>query len=808
MNLNPMHSPDLDRSMTTGTGTTTGSWAQSTHSVIWRTNTGTPSHRMVGEHIPWRPTLIACAAVALTVLLACANLVDVYGSFGLWAAAAVPAALIGSGVAAMSVLPTLRVWWQLVALVVAQWILGPVICCNGTTLAHVVPTAATLRDGWSATFGSFKYLISIAPPVGSGQGALMAVWTLCLWGTTLAGFFAVMRDRRWSFVTVALLLAISAASALLGTDDGWMRVPAGVIAALVLIVWMAYKWGVLEAGRWLSSAVIMVLAAVVACGGCLLVGQQRVTLRDHYDPPLSPYDYASPLSGMRAYIKEHKDTTLLTVQGLPAGTPVRLAVMDRFDGNVWNLPDRREARDSSNYVRVGTRIPTQDTGRAFDATFTVHEGLHEDWLPLAGTATGVRFADERLTRAFYYNTGTDTGLLASGVRDGLTYTESGVVPAMPTDQQIAGAKGATVAQPQAQDVPQSVGELATAIAGGRSNGGEAAQALAETLKDRGWFSHGLASDYPSLPGHGNFRLTRLLAGTAMVGDSEQYASAMALMARELGLSSRVVLGFLPKDGDGEISDERTQTAGGTTTIDFTGNDVTAWVEINLVGHGWVPFYPTPKETKTPDDNQNLTPPNPQSLVRQPPVPLTDPLRDEQNTTGQSSLDGDEADETPRDERWARVAQVARAVAVYGSPVWTVLLVCALILAVKAAQLAWLRRHGRPGARIAAGWRATATLARQSGVQVHGTRREQSQQIADELHLDPAPLNEAVREADYVAFSGVPADERAAEAYWKRIDALRGSMLAALPRWRRWRTRLSLRGLWHSRQSGTRGKEQR
>lgn len=615
MNLNPMHSPDLDRSLTTGTGTATGSWAQSTHSVIWRTNTGTPSHRMVGEHIPWRPTLIACAAVALAVLLACANLVDVYGSFGLWAAAAVPAALIGAGVAAMSVLPALRVWWQLVALVVAQWILGPVICCNGTTLAHVVPTAATLRDGWSATFGSFKYLISIAPPVGSGQGALMAVWTLCLWGTALAGFFAVMRDRRWSFGTVALLLAISAASALLGTDDGWMRVPAGVIAALVLIVWMAYKWGVLEAGRWLSSAVIMVLAAAVACGGCLLVGQQRVTLRDHYDPPLSPYDYASPLSGMRAYIKEHKDTTLLTVQGLPAGTPVRLAVMDRFDGNVWNLSDRREARDSSNYVRVGTRIPTQDTGRAFDAMFTVHEGLHEDWLPLAGTATGVRFADEGLTRAFYYNTGTDTGLLASGVRDGLTYTESGVVPAMPTDQQIAGAKGATVAQPQAQDVPQSVGELATAIAGGRSNGGEAAQALAETLKDRGWFSHGLASDYPSLPGHGNFRLTRLLAGTAMVGDSEQYASAMALMARELGLSSRVVLGFLPKDGDGEISDERTQTAGGTTTIDFTGNDVTAWVEINLVGHGWVPFYPTPKETKTPDDNQNLTPP--QSAVARP-----------------------------------------------------------------------------------------------------------------------------------------------------------------------------------------------
>ncbi len=35
------------------------------------------------------------------------------------------------------------------------------------------------------------------------------------------------------------------------------------------------------------------------------------------------------------------------------------------------------------------------------------------------------------------------------------------------------------------------------------------------------------------------------------------------------------------------------------------------VEIKLDGYGWVAFYPTPKETKVPDENQNLTPPNPQ-----------------------------------------------------------------------------------------------------------------------------------------------------------------------------------------------------
>lgn len=65
----------------------------------------------------------------------------------------------------------------------------------------------------------------------------------------------------------------------------------------------------------------------------------------------------------------------------------------------------------------------------------------------------------------------------------------------------------------------------------------------------------------------------------MVGDSEQYASAMALMARELGLPIRVVMGFLPKNDDGDISNDRTETVNGTSTVKFTGNDIEAGVEI-------------------------------------------------------------------------------------------------------------------------------------------------------------------------------------------------------------------------------------
>ena len=104
------------------------------------------------------------------------------------------------------------------------------------------------------------------------------------------------------------------------------------------------------------------------------------------------------------------------------------------------------------------------------------------------------------------------------------------------------------------------------------------------------------------------------------------------------------------------------------------------------GYGWVAFYPTPKETKVPDENQNLTPPNPKTLVRQPPVPLTDPLRDDNQATSKSSIGGSMADDTPNNESWQRAMRIIRAVAIYGSPLWILLIIIGLLLAVKAIAL--------------------------------------------------------------------------------------------------------------------------
>jgi hypothetical protein len=63
---------------------------------------------------------------------------------------------------------------------------------------------------------------------------------------------------------------------------------------------------------------------------------------------------------------------------------------------------------------------------------------------------------------------------------------------------------------------------------------------------------------------------------AQAGSSEQFAAAFAVLARSVGLPSRVVLGFRAGP-DGVVR----------------GRDTLAWPEVYFAGHGWYPFDPTP-----------------------------------------------------------------------------------------------------------------------------------------------------------------------------------------------------------------------
>jgi hypothetical protein len=70
----------------------------------------------------------------------------------------------------------------------------------------------------------------------------------------------------------------------------------------------------------------------------------------------------------------------------------------------------------------------------------------------------------------------------------------------------------------------------------------------------------------------------------LTGYCEQFAAAMAVMARTLGIPSRVAIGFL--------SPTETNVDG---TYVYKAHDLHAWPELYFPGAGWVRFEPTPPD---------------------------------------------------------------------------------------------------------------------------------------------------------------------------------------------------------------------
>lgn len=242
----------------TGTGTGTGSWADSTHSVIWM------SRDSKSQALPYlcRPRTSQYASLlvaALLTLAAASNLIDVYGSVASWTLAAIPATIIGSLVALAGTVPTLRLWWQMLFMAVAQLVVGPVLFLNDTTIAHFIPTLRTLTQGWVQMLGSFKFILSVEPPTGTADGCLLAVWTICLWFALLTGIFAVAEDGRFTMIAIIPVIANLAICALLGSSSGYYRIFIGTAMALVLVIWISARWKLLEFGRWISSVTIVVV---------------------------------------------------------------------------------------------------------------------------------------------------------------------------------------------------------------------------------------------------------------------------------------------------------------------------------------------------------------------------------------------------------------------------------------------------------------------------------------------------------------------------------------------------------------------
>ena len=304
-------------------------------------------------------------------------------------------------------------------------------------------------------------------------------------------------------------------------------------------------------------------------------------LRDHVEPPFDVGRYPSPLSSFRRFVEQPRpdpenlfEEPLMTVSGVDPGTRVRFAALDQYDGVVWGA-----SNDSTfggpvegTFQRVSSRISNPATGPASTVTVELESGYSGVWVPTVGALTGLDFRGQRgpaAAETFRYNLATSTGIVPTGLRPGDRYTFETVLTDAPLTADTPAASYVGLAQASAGFLTAQAQDWSAARPARWSRCSRSPSGSRRTA------STATGSAPPSgstSGGHHQARLSNADGGInspIIVGNDEQYAAWMALLANQIGVPARVVMGaVVPEDGL------------------VTGDDVQAWVEVQAADGSW------------------------------------------------------------------------------------------------------------------------------------------------------------------------------------------------------------------------------
>ncbi|MBS2939455.1 hypothetical protein KDN32_17070 [Nocardioides sp. J2M5] len=711
--------------------------------------------------------LLATDVVLVVLLMAVATspFADAYGGWR-WLAAVAAGTLVGLGVALLTRRLGWGAWPAVLLLLGCHLLLGPALAVPDLALAGIAPDVDSVSALVTGLVSAWRDSLTLLTPLGSTGTVLLVPWVMSLVAGLAAGAF-LWRSRRPGGAAIVVLAAFVVAAAF-GDRVTGLTITRGLVLATGLLVWT--RWRETRDVRVSWTRRLGMTAAVIAVAGGLagvmtsaLAGDTRTVLRDHVDPPFDPMDYPSPLVRYRAYYDERAlgEKTMFTTTGLSTGDRIRIATMDTFDGIVWNVAGGPGAPTQSG--TFGRLSAQPDEAGEQDVTITI-EDYSGPWVPTVGETLGVVAlrdgrADGSIQSRVLYNDATGTMAQLGGTVRGTTYEMRSLRPEVPASPEaLAAASGA---MPQAPaDIPVLTKKVQEWLAeAGSPGGGAAAAALADAFR-KGYYSDGKEGEATSPSGHGAKRITDLVGDDQMIGNDEQYASAMGVAAQQQGLPARVVIGFVVPDSTGVVK----------------GADVHAWVEVHLEDAGWVAFVPTPDKDRTPQQQQEDPEPEPQPNVVQPPVIPTEP-DDLDDKAPQGAGKGTPAPPPIPIGDILTYLAVAGGAVLLTSPFWA-------LLVVKRSRRRRRRRAADPVARMSGGWREIADRARDLGIRLpHSNTRQESGSLLDARVPGSGVLLLAGRADRHVFGPTAPTDEEA-RAYWDDVDTALKRLRKSAPWWRR------------------------
>lgn len=542
-----------------------------------------------------RARLADTGVAAAATLLALLSLVPLYADLQ-WVAPAVAAvavvALLGAGARAIA-LPV-----PFVPIIEAMGVIAVLTAVYTSDLAwaKVVPTT----ESWDAlrpliTEGLLDAQAFSAPVPTLPGLVLLAVAGAGLAALCLDTFLASVRSPLLAGLPILVLFA-GAAVLQFGQAPWWPFLAASTAWLLVLAAdqrervraWAGLAGvtrirGLSTGARRLGSAAIVV---------ALVLG---ITLPTR--PPAAPAGSGDgagggsaaeggpvlldPLVSMRRNLTLASDTEVLTYR-TDAVEPsyFRVSVLEAFDGQTWRQrPGLESGRDPGWELPGVAQAPGGTATSAYDISVS---NLQNAFLPLPYPMAALENV-AGVEGGWRLDSGTGVAFSGDRAATGARYR----VTALRPDVAAGDLRGATLAQgslwPQLTlpgGMPAVVERTALEVTAGADNPYDRALALQDFFARSGGFEYsttvrsGAGSDY----------LAEFLQDR--VGYCEQFAGAMAVMARQLGIPSRIVVGFTqgaPVD-DGVWS--------------VTVRDAHAWPELWFEGIGWVRFEPTPAGSAT------------------------------------------------------------------------------------------------------------------------------------------------------------------------------------------------------------------
>lgn len=763
------------------------------------TSSGAPSGMDTGARPTGKPARTALPLVELGVsaLLLVPGILAFGPAFG-----GLPGYLPATGGALLGLLIVFLSRWRgwsvasvILAGLAAYLIFGGALALSRTTIAGVLPSPETVRRLAVLIVSAWRDLLTVSLPASEFTGPAVVPLISSLVCAILVGRLATGRRLSWTALVPAGVLLII--GILWGTYQAPFAMGQGLLLGATGLVWQSLRrrggrGGAelvdLGAGAVSHRFAVLPMAAVVTAGALaagLLAGlvtpSSRFVLRDIVEPPLDTKQFASPLTMFRLLERDLHDQVLMTVEGLPQGGRVRLAALDAYDGVVYNVDAA-----SSGFRLIGRAIGQGRDGDATPSTLRIEIGAYQGvWLPGGGELRGLRFDEAeaaRHTERVYYNALTGTALSTAGVSVGSRYDVDVVVVARPDGPTLSTAGLAAVSMPDNVRVPEAVAATAADFVGTASGPFKQLQAITQKLRTSGFYSDG--SDGRSRAGHTAERINAFLTDKQLIGDDEQYAVSLALMARHLGIPARVVIGFYPDAAKAK-----------QLRVELTGADAHVWVEVAFAGLGWVAFDASPPRDKKPQSEVPKPRRDPKPQVLPPPDP---PL---ERPDSRVDVADDQRTPTP-EEGESYLRYVLLALGVMGA-LAVLLLPFVSILVVKARRRRIRRSRARLVDRVSGGWAELVDAATDLGSPLDPalTRRE-----AAELLDGRYPAAGAVAIADRVDASvfgvGEPT-EADVEHVWREVDQALVGLAKSVPRRRRVRARFSTASLRLARQAGAR-----